>query len=135
MGWGLVGAGLVLLILSFDAAKAQSLSEYLASAHPAKGAAPDASVTAAAEPSAKEVRDFGVLVDAPGVEKTYAYCTPCHSEMIIAQQGKTRKHWADLFEWMIEEQGMAEIEEPDRSIILDYLAANYNEDRPNFPRP
>jgi cytochrome c len=34
----------------------------------------------------------------------------------------------------VEEQGMAEIEEPDLSIVLDYLAANYNEDRPNFPR-
>jgi cytochrome c len=55
--------------------------------------------------------------------------------MIVVQQGKTRKHWADLFEWMIEEQGMFPIEEPDRSIVLDYLAENYNEDRPNFPTP
>jgi cytochrome c len=54
--------------------------------------------------------------------------------MIVVQQGKTRKHWADLFEWMVKEQGMAEIDEPDRSIVLDYLAAHYNEDRPNFPR-
>lgn len=77
--------------------------------------------------------DHGLLVDAPGVAETYAYCTPCHSEMIVVQQGKTREHWANLFEWMVEEQGMAEIEEPDRSIVLDYLAAHYNEDRPNFP--
>ncbi|MCP4381727.1 MAG: cytochrome c family protein [Hyphomicrobiales bacterium] len=82
-----------------------------------------------------EEADFGTLFDAPGVEETFVYCTACHSEMIVAQQGKTREHWADLFDWMIEEQGMAEIEEPDRSIVLDYLAANYNEDRPNFPRP
>ncbi|MCP4005913.1 MAG: cytochrome c family protein, partial [bacterium] len=34
--------------------------------------------------------------------------------------------------WMIEEQGMAKIPEPDNSIVLDYLEANYNEDRPNF---
>jgi len=53
--------------------------------------------------------DYGLLVDAPGVAETHAYCTPCHSEMIVVQQGKTRDHWADLFEWMIEEQGMAEI--------------------------
>lgn len=78
--------------------------------------------------------DYGILVNAPGVEETHAYCTPCHSEMIVAQQGKSRKHWADLFEWMVEEQGMAEIDEPDRSAILDYLETNYNEDRPNFPR-
>jgi cytochrome c len=78
---------------------------------------------------------YGLMVDAPGADLAYAYCTPCHSEMIVVQQGKTRKHWADLFEWMIEEQGMFPIEEPDRSIVLDYLAENYNEDRPNFPTP
>jgi cytochrome c len=94
--------------------------------------APGASAAAAAP--GEDVRDYGVLIDAPGVEKTFAYCTACHSEMIVAQQGKTRRHWADLLEWMVEEQGMTPIEEPDLSIILDYLAANYNEDRPNFPR-
>ncbi len=78
--------------------------------------------------------DYGVLHDAPGVDLTYAYCAACHSEMLVAQQGLTRAHWDELLEWMVEEQGMAEIEEPDRSIVLDYLAENYNTDRPNFPR-
>ncbi len=36
---------------------------------------------------------------------------------------------------MVEEQSMAEIEEPDLSIVLDYLTTNYNIDRPNFPIP
>ena len=94
--------------------------------------APGAEAAVAAP--AEDVRDYGVLIDAPGVEKTFAYCTACHSEMIVAQQGKSRKHWGDLLEWMVEEQGMTPIEEPDLTIILDYLAANYNEDRPNFPR-
>ncbi len=79
-------------------------------------------------------KDVGLLVDAPGVEKTHTYCTPCHSEMIIVQQGKTRKGWEDAFEWMIEEQGMAPIPEPDNTTILDYLEAHYNVDRPNFPQ-
>lgn len=96
--------------------------------------APGASTPVGAEAPAEKDRDFGVLVDAPGVEKTYAYCTACHSEMIVAQQGKTRKHWADLLAWMVEEQGMTPIKEPDLSTVLDYLAANYGEDRPNFPR-
>lgn len=78
---------------------------------------------------------YGLLVDAPGVEETFGYCTACHSEMIVVQQGKTRKHWDDLFQWMVAEQAMFPIEEPDRSIILDYLAEHYNEDRPNFPTP
>jgi cytochrome c len=83
---------------------------------------------------AAERGEYGYLVEEPGVDEVYGYCTPCHSEMIVVQQGKTRQHWADLMEWMAEEQGMPEIEEPDLSIILDYLAEHYNEDRPNFPR-
>ena len=40
-----------------------------------------------------------------------------------------------MFEWMVEEQGMSEIEEPDRTEILDYLAAHYNTDRQTFLAP
>lgn len=90
---------------------------------------------ASAEAVEEEEYEFGVLFDAPGVEATFYTCTACHSEMIVAQQGLTRKHWDELFEYMVEEHGMSEIEEPDRTEILDYLDAHYNEDRPNFPRP
>jgi cytochrome c len=83
---------------------------------------------------AAEESDYGALYEAPGVELTYAYCAACHSEMLVAQQGMTREDWDQLFEWMVEEQGMAEIEEPDRTIVLDYLAEHYNVDRPHFPR-
>ena len=79
--------------------------------------------------------EFGLLVNAPGVETTYYACIACHSERIVAQQGLTRDGWDELLEWMVEEHGMPQIDEPDRSEILDYLEANYNEDRPNFPRP
>ena len=78
--------------------------------------------------------EYGRLVNAPGVEETFTYCTGCHSEMIVVQQGKSRKNWDALFHWMVEEQGMVEIPEPERSTILDYLAEHYNIDRPNFPR-
>lgn len=90
---------------------------------------------ATTEQSARAADDaeFGVLFVAPGVEETFYACTACHSERIIAQQGLSRKHWDETFEWMVEEQDMDEIEEPDRTIILDYLAKHYNEDRPNFP--
>lgn len=91
---------------------------------------------AAAPPTdSDEEYEFGVLLNAPGVEATYYACTACHSEMIVAQQGLSRADWEELFEWMVEEQGMDEIEEPELTEILDYLAAHYNEDRPNFPRP
>ncbi len=88
------------------------------------------------EQSASETseEDFGQLVNAPGAEETFYACTACHSEMIVAQQGKTREDWDEMLVWMVEEQGMSEIPEEERSIILDYLAEHYNTDRPNFPR-
>ena len=77
----------------------------------------------------------GVLHEAEGVDLAYQYCTGCHSEMLVAQQGQTREGWEKLFEWMVEDQGMEPIPEPDRTKVLDYLAEHYNTDRPNFPRP
>ena len=86
-------------------------------------------------PPAEESPEFGILKAADGVEATFYACTACHSEMIVAQQGLSRDHWDELLEWMVDEQGMSEIDEPDRTEILDYLAAHYNEDRPNFHLP
>jgi len=86
------------------------------------------------EETAQPEEDFGQLVVAEGVEETWYACTACHSEMIVAQQGKTREGWDEMLEWMVEEQGMAELPETERDIILDYLAEHYNTDRPHFPR-
>lgn len=79
--------------------------------------------------------EYGVLHVAPGVEETYYACTACHSEMIVAQQGLSRPHWDELLDWMVEEQGMNELDPEERETILDYLAEHYGEDRPNFPKP
>ncbi|MEM1159710.1 MAG: aldehyde dehydrogenase [Pseudomonadota bacterium] len=87
-----------------------------------------------AHATASDDEEYGVLFTAPGVDETYAYCAGCHSERIVAQQGLTRDGWVEILEWMVEEQGMGEIEEPDLTLILDYLTKHYNEDRPNFPR-
>jgi cytochrome c len=88
----------------------------------------------AAAPAAAQDSEFGVLHVAPGAEDTYYACTPCHSEMIVAQQGLSRAGWDELLDWMVEEQGMAELDGEQRQVILDYLADHYNEDRPNFPK-
>ena len=93
----------------------------------------DAAAAPAAAEAAEEEYEYGILFDAPGVEETYYACSACHSEMIVAQQGLTRDGWIELFEWMVEDQGMSEIEDPDLTIILDYLSKHYGEDRPNFP--
>lgn len=79
--------------------------------------------------------ELGVLVDEEGAEETYAYCTACHSERIVAQQGLTRADWEELLEQMVEEHGMNPIKESALGRVLAYLATHYGPDRPNFPNP
>jgi cytochrome c len=85
-------------------------------------------------PIEEEPPEYGVFAVADGVDEAYAYCSACHSERLVAQQGLDRADWIEVLEWMVDEQSMAKIEEPDLSIVLDYLTTNYNIDRPNFPR-
>ena len=84
-------------------------------------------------PQSARSPDLGVLVAGEGAEETHAYCTACHSERIVAQQGLTRADWKELLEQMVEENGMNPIGEPDLGRVLSYLAAHYGPDRPNFP--
>lgn len=86
-------------------------------------------------PRSNRPPDLGVLVDEEGARETHAYCTACHSERIVAQQGLTREDWEELLGQMVEENGMNPIEEPDLGRVLAYLAAHYGPDRPNFPKP
>ena len=77
---------------------------------------------------------IGVLHPAPGASETYALCTPCHSERIVAQQGQTRSGWDELLEWMVEEQGMQVLAPSVQKTVLDYLSEHYGPDRPNLPK-
>ena len=108
-----------------------------ASEHAASAAAAAAGAQDARSPVLRPVRpsDLGVLVAGEGAEETHAYCTACHSERIVAQQGLTRADWEELLEQMVEENGMTPIEEPDLECVLSYLATRYGPDRPNFPKP
>ena len=74
--------------------------------------------------------DFGADWPAgAGREETGYACIACHSLAIVKQQGLSREDWDDLLDWMIEEQGMAELETDERSLILDYLAEHFGRDR------
>ena len=77
--------------------------------------------------------DLGLLVAADGAEATYAYCTVCHSERIVAQQGLTREDWREVLEFMVDEHGMAPIQGVEFDLVVDYLSTHYGPDRPNFP--
>lgn len=65
----------------------------------------------------------------PGRDDTGYLCSACHSLAIVKQQGLKRDDWDELLDWMVEEQGMDELEAADREIILDYLETNFNVDR------
>lgn len=69
------------------------------------------------------------LPEGPGKEETFYACHGCHSFRLVVQQGLSRKHWDETLDWMIEEQGMPELDDEERTLILDYLEVNYNETR------
>ncbi|MEM9442972.1 MAG: aldehyde dehydrogenase [Pseudomonadota bacterium] len=69
------------------------------------------------------------LPEGPGKEEAFYACHGCHSFRLVSQQGLSRKHWDETLDWMVEEQGMPELEEDERALILDYLEAHYNETR------
>lgn len=74
--------------------------------------------------------DYDLLPDSEGDGKdlVYAICSGCHSIRLVVQQGLTRKSWAESIDWMVEEQGMPELDEETYNTILDYLAEELNTD-------
>jgi cytochrome c len=69
--------------------------------------------------------DWGGLPPGPGREEVYYGCQACHSLRIVVQQGLSRDSWDETLVWMVDEQGMPELEPEEHELILDYLAKNY----------
>ncbi len=65
-----------------------------------------------------------------GREETYYTCSACHSFSLVAQQGMSWGDWEEIIDWMIEEQGMSDLESEERALILEYLSKNFGPDRP-----
>lgn len=61
------------------------------------------------------------------MELVAAICSACHSLHMVAQQGLSRKRWDKMLDWMIEEQGMEELDGDDREAVLDYLSVYYGQ--------
>lgn len=81
--------------------------------------------------AAAQEDDFGGLAEAPGREEVYYACDACHSIRLVTQQRLSRERWDQLLDWMVAEQGMAELTAEERRVILEYLATHYG---PNVPR-
>lgn len=73
--------------------------------------------------------DYEALPDGEGKDMVYGICSGCHSLKLVMQQGMTRKKWDETLEWMVEKQGMAELDPETEEIVLDYLAQHYGVDR------
>lgn len=72
--------------------------------------------------SAQQDDEHAGLPDAPGREEVAAYCGACHSLNLVVQQGLTRQAWTELLVWMVEEQGMPELDTAEHKLVIDYLA-------------
>lgn len=80
------------------------------------------------QPALAQQDEYLGLPDAPGREEVGIYCGACHSLMIVVQQGLDRPSWDKLLVWMVEEQGMPELEPDERKLILDYLGEHVGPD-------
>ncbi len=69
----------------------------------------------------------GILTPGENMELVAAICSACHSLHMVAQQGLSRKRWDKMLDWMIEEQGMEELDDDVREAVLDYLSKYYGQ--------
>lgn len=71
-------------------------------------------------------QDWEGLPPGDGREEVYYTCNACHSLKLVTQQGMNRSRWDETLDWMVEEQGMNEIEDiATRTRILDYLSTHF----------
>lgn len=117
----------LVLVLPVSAALAQG---YNPLARP--GFNPLAPGSPAGKPQQKQEEgnpELGGLPDGKGAEETFYACTACHSTAIIRQQHVTDARWDDLWNWMIEKQGMPEYPPEDKGLILGYLKQHFSSER------
>ena len=91
-------------------------------------ASPDA-VAASADAAAGEAdKDPNTgLTLAPGWELAAAHCGGCHSHQLVTAQRGDRDFWLNTIRWMQKTQNLWQIPAAQETVLLDYLAANYNE--------
>lgn len=87
-----------------------------------------------ATPAVAADPDLALLPDGPGKQETFDGCASCHSIKLVVQQGLDKDGWAEVIEWMVDEQGMDPLEGDLAQTITDYLATHFGVDRPNFPQ-
>ena len=92
------------------------------------GGAAIAALAFAAPALADDDHEFAPLPPGDGAEETYYACIACHSLRTVTNGGYSREVWDELLDWMVEDQGMPELDPEEREIILTYLAPHIGED-------
>ena len=82
-------------------------------------------------PPVNDAENFGGLPEGRGRDIVFYHCAICHSTRLVLQQRLSREVWDETLDWMVEEQGMNELERGARKMVLDYLSTYLN---PATPR-
>lgn len=69
------------------------------------------------------------LPEGEGREEVFYACQACHSLMLVTQQGLDHYGWEETLDWMVDEQGMDELDPEEATLILGYLVKFYGRDR------
>jgi hypothetical protein len=75
-------------------------------------------------PSVAEEYEFAPLPPGDGAEEVYYNCIACHSLTTVVNQRLSRRVWNEVLVWMVEDQGMQELEPEEFDTILDYLSTH-----------
>lgn len=73
--------------------------------------------------------EMAMLPDGIGKEEVFYTCVVCHSIRTVVQQKLSRNMWDETLDWMVEEQGMPELDDEDRMLILNYLGENVSPEK------
>ncbi len=109
-----------------DPEEREILLGYLSEAYGVKEGAPVQRVARVGDPEAM----LAAMPDHPGKEEVFYTCSACHSINLVEQQRLSRRSWDEVLEWMVEEQGMDELEPDERELILSYLSTAFGQDVP-----
>ncbi len=84
-----------------------------------------ASVTTHAQ--SQEIDPTSGLIIAEGWELASAHCGACHSYKLVTAQRGDARFWRSTIRWMQRTQNLWMIPEAQEQVLIDYLAAQYNE--------
>lgn len=60
-----------------------------------------------------------------GRDETFYACIACHGTALIKAQGMSRERWEETLDWMVKRHNMPELDQDTRTLVLDYLSAQF----------